>query len=647
MAIAPKKVVALRSGAACRVARDDARLVAALRSGEDGAFARLVTEYQTAIYNLAWRLVRDREDARDITQEVFLKAYRQIPRIEGELHLWAWLYRVTVNACYDHLRAGIRRPVPLGDRQAEADREDGDGLERAELAGLFAASLAQLPQRQQVALLLKDVHGLQHSDIAAALGITRGSSEVLLFRARRSFRNAFTSLTADGGDERVCRFAEQAAAHSVGGRLTEARRRRVLEHARTCADCRRTVERWSGAHAVGLGLALPLVAAPQIFGAHAAAAATHLATSAGASAGASAAASAGASAAASAGTSAGASAAASAGASVAASAGTAAATSVALTTGASSVAGGLSAKLAGLGIAKAAVVVVAAASVASYGGATVYRDQAIDGGRRAPPAPAAVAPAVHGDVASPGPVAAAAAGVTDASVRVPVLRQGLHPRHPGLRRAHGRDGLRLRRVAAAAPGLARQARRALRASGQSRRAWQDRAPRRLPGERRHGARVAVGLQRGVRTGIGPRAKVRPPSARVIVRQGIKVRPPAARSAARAAAGRGEATPRAGVDRVRTVKPPRLARQAAKPAKVRTPLVSAADAKAKPRPVSAAGAKAKPRPVSAAGAKAKPRPVSAAGANARQVRLARAVLSRPVEGPRADRMGVRQARPPRQ
>ena len=81
MATVSKDVRAWQGGAASGAARDDARLVAALRAGEEGAFARLVTDYRTAIYNLAWRLVRDREDARDIAQEVFLKAYRQIPRI--------------------------------------------------------------------------------------------------------------------------------------------------------------------------------------------------------------------------------------------------------------------------------------------------------------------------------------------------------------------------------------------------------------------------------------------------------------------------------------------------------------------------------------------------------------------------------------
>lgn len=388
-----------KGGAVCGAAREDARLVAALRDGADEAFTLLVADYQTAVYNLAWRLVRDREDARDIAQEVFLKAFRQIPRTTGELRLWAWLYRVTVNACWDHLRVARRRPILAEEPLEVGDHPSSDGEGQAELARVFLACLAQLPPRQQVALLLKDVHGLPHSDIAAALGISRGSSEVLLFRARRSFRNAFTAMSADVQSEAVCRFAERVAAYSVGGRLTEARSRRVLEHAVRCPDCHSTVQRWSGAHAVGLGLALPLIAAPEILGAHAVA--------------------------------------------------TAAASSM-VTVGASSVLGGLTAKLAGIGVSKAAVVALAATAVVTYGGATVHRDYVKEGGVRM-----AVAPAVAA-VAVPGPGATAAVtGTPAASDRSPVVgdRKDRHspdagrppalhtPRAPLLDEADGLSGL--------------------------------------------------------------------------------------------------------------------------------------------------------------------------------------------------------------
>ena len=350
MGIASKEVRTFEGSAVCDAARGDARLVAALRGGSDGAFTLLVADYQTAVYNLAWRLVRDREDARDIAQEVFLKAFQQIPKTKGDLRLWAWLYRVTINTCWDHLRARRRRPILSQEPFEEGDHRSDAGEDRSDLARVFVASLAQLPSRQQAALLLKDVHGLRHGDIATILGISRGSSGVLLFRARRSFRSVFTAMTAEVQRDASCRFAEQVAAHSVGGRLTEARSRRVLEHAATCPDCRRTVERWSGVRAVGLGLALPLSAAPQIFGAQATA--------------------------------------------------TVAASTI-VTVGASPIAGGLTAKLAGIGVAKAAVVALAATAVVTCGGATAHKDYVKDGGARMALAPVLVA------AASPGPVASA------------------------------------------------------------------------------------------------------------------------------------------------------------------------------------------------------------------------------------------------
>ena len=513
MATIPKEARALPGGAAGAAARDDARLVAALRAGDEDAFARLVTDYQAAIYSLAWRLVHDREDARDIAQEVFLKAYRQIPRIDGELHLWAWLYRVTVNACWDHLRAGSRRPVSLEERGEEADLAVGDGEDQAEMARLFAASLAELPPKQQAALLLKDVHGLQHRDVAEALGISRGSSEVLLFRARRSFRTAFTAMTADATRGSVCRFAEQAAAYSVGGRLTEARRRRVLEHARTCPDCCRTVEGWSGLHAVGLGLALPLVAAPPLFGAHVvASAATNLAAAAGASA-----------------------------------AGVSAAASVALTSGASSVAGGLAAKLAGLGVAKAAVIALAATTVLTCGGAVAYKDYAKDGGRRSPVAPAGAAAVAGSGARSASSRPAAAGPVADALAvagRALVAGDRVRPRlsgaggflAPGARHARG--------LLARALDLGRAARGALPAARRLPRGSR-RFSSRPAGTRRPGARLPGVPAPGSRTAAGPGRASPPPAAQAARRSeaasprpgagaaflGAVVRPAGARPAA--------------------------------------------------------------------------------------------------------------------
>ena len=279
MAIAREDARQALEGCAVSAEMSEAMLVPALRAGRPEAYAELVALFQTPLYNVALRILQDREDAKDVTQEVFLKAFRQLPRQEGRLHLRAWLYKVAINACYDHLRAGHRRPTECDTGKEYASPVDE--LEQAEIASLFRQSLRAMPRRQQIALLLKDVHGLPHRDIAESLGISRGSAEVLLFRARHTFRRSFEQLVAEPAQAGACTYAASAAAQAVGGRLSGARLRHVLRHAETCSHCRHTVRQWGGGAAVGLGLAVPLVALHGLVDVPAAAAACVMSAAAG------------------------------------------------------------------------------------------------------------------------------------------------------------------------------------------------------------------------------------------------------------------------------------------------------------------------------------------------------------------------------
>ncbi len=326
--------------------------VAALRAGRRGAFERLVVEYQSQLYSMALRIVQDREDARDVVQEAFIKAFRALPETRGRLHLRAWLYRITINASYDHLRACKRRPVPVEDAALEQPALV-DEAEQAELSRMFAQTLRALPRRQQVALLLKDVHGLPHSEIAEALGISRGSAEVLLFRARSGFRRRFMLLSDAGSEAARCGFAERQAVRAVGGGLPPSRHRQLLEHARTCPDCRRTLE-GIGGDALGLAIAFPLVGMSGGTAAAAALASAVTGVAGGCGAGA-------AGAGAAAGVSAGGSA------TGAVAAGSAAAGSMA-STGSAAVASGIVAKLGALAGMKTAAAVVASTCVVTAGG---------------------------------------------------------------------------------------------------------------------------------------------------------------------------------------------------------------------------------------------------------------------------------------
>ncbi len=257
MSLSPREAAAVTE----HIGPDDlagAAFVTALRDGRRDAYERLVAAYQTPLYNLALRIVRHHDDALDVVQEVFIKALQSLPRTQGSSHVRAWLYRVTINASYDHLRAGKRRPAP-------ADHLHGervclvDDIERSEMAHLFSQSLQTLPPRQQVALVLKDVHGLPHAEIAEALGISRGSAEVLLFRARHGFRRCYQELSDDTLPDPDCRATAAAAARSVGASRPPKLEDGVLSHARTCPQCRELVDK-CGRGLVGLGLVLPMVA---------------------------------------------------------------------------------------------------------------------------------------------------------------------------------------------------------------------------------------------------------------------------------------------------------------------------------------------------------------------------------------------------
>ena len=159
--------------------------------------AVLFEEHATSIYNYVCRVVGDRSEAEDITQEVFLKAHRHLTE-RGSLELpRPWLYKVASNACYDHLR---RRKDTPAERRDEAAPDRDDGFVRSEMAALVDGALRRLEPRQKQALILRDWRGLPHEEIAYALGISVGASQALVSRSRESFQKEFTRL-ALGGDQ--------------------------------------------------------------------------------------------------------------------------------------------------------------------------------------------------------------------------------------------------------------------------------------------------------------------------------------------------------------------------------------------------------------------------------------------------------------
>jgi RNA polymerase sigma-70 factor (ECF subfamily) len=175
--------------------------VAAARRGDRGAFDEVVRRTYDDTYTLAHRLTGNEDDARDVVQEAYLRAYRGLRRFRGEARFTTWLYRITANCSSTFLaRRARQRHEPLGDDEPVADiHPDHDPERRASLSEereAVARALAELPTRLRQVIVLRDIYDLPHATIASELGITEAAAKVRLHRARRRLRERL-DLTID------------------------------------------------------------------------------------------------------------------------------------------------------------------------------------------------------------------------------------------------------------------------------------------------------------------------------------------------------------------------------------------------------------------------------------------------------------------
>ena len=183
-------------------------LVAAARDGDRAAFEALVRATMADTYTLALRLTGDEEDARDVAQEAYLRAYRAIGRFRGDAAFTTWLYRITANCASTSLgRRSKHRHEPLGDDVPLADEHpDTDPVAMATAGALrdrVTEALADLPPRLRAVVVLRDVYDLPHEAIAAELGISVPAAKVRLHRARRRLREQLFPLPGEEAEARA------------------------------------------------------------------------------------------------------------------------------------------------------------------------------------------------------------------------------------------------------------------------------------------------------------------------------------------------------------------------------------------------------------------------------------------------------------
>ncbi len=180
---------------------EEAAWVARAKAGDQAAFAELFTRYERRIYSFIYRMMGNPEDAFDLTQETFLKAYRALGKTDTELNVNAWLHRIAANACLDVLRRRQRlRWLPW-----EAPKHDHlllstplDDPERSAISQETRVTvqrvLNKMSHRHRTALILREYEGLSCEEIGEVMGLSRSAVKSMLFRAREEFRRVYAAL---------------------------------------------------------------------------------------------------------------------------------------------------------------------------------------------------------------------------------------------------------------------------------------------------------------------------------------------------------------------------------------------------------------------------------------------------------------------
>ena len=174
-------------------------LVTRAKGGDQDAFEQLVVDNQNKVYSLALRMIGDREEAADLAQEAFLKAWQGLHAFQGDSSFSTWVYRLATNVCIDSLRRKKRRwevePALSLDDEGTAWAEPADleqdpqrQLERAEVSRAVARGLDALPDHHRQVLVMRELSGLSYQEIGQALGLDIGTVKSRIARSRMALR---------------------------------------------------------------------------------------------------------------------------------------------------------------------------------------------------------------------------------------------------------------------------------------------------------------------------------------------------------------------------------------------------------------------------------------------------------------------------
>lgn len=174
---------------------DDQALIAAFRAGRREAFDVIVVRHRRQVYQLCYRFVHNHEDASDLAQDVFVRAFKGLQKFKGDASLATWLYRVGVNTCLNRVATKKPAAAPL-EAATHVDARAADPLQevlRSERAAAVREAIAQLPPKQRATLMLRVYQECSHEEIAATLGSSVGAAKANFFHALGNLRRLLES----------------------------------------------------------------------------------------------------------------------------------------------------------------------------------------------------------------------------------------------------------------------------------------------------------------------------------------------------------------------------------------------------------------------------------------------------------------------
>lgn len=167
-------------------AAQDSELLARVVDGDHDAFNQIMRNHEDRVFSVCLRIMGNREQALDATQETFLTAFRKADQFKGNSALGTWIYRIAVNTCYDMLRKQKRRRTdPIPEHLDPADYSAEDAVQSAALRPEIRAALAAIPEDFRSAIVLSDIEGMGLPEVAEVLDIPVGTVKSRVFRGRR------------------------------------------------------------------------------------------------------------------------------------------------------------------------------------------------------------------------------------------------------------------------------------------------------------------------------------------------------------------------------------------------------------------------------------------------------------------------------